>query len=63
MESGKANILVLDEEPDILEIVGYNLRSEGYEVKTALSGKEGIAIAMPALPLKRRLRSENGSQR
>ena len=50
MESGKAKILVLDDEPDILEIVGYNLRSEGYEVKTALSGKEGIAIAKKFLP-------------
>jgi two-component system alkaline phosphatase synthesis response regulator PhoP len=45
MEPNKAKILVLDDEPDILEIVGYNLRREGYEVKTALSGKEGITIA------------------
>jgi two-component system alkaline phosphatase synthesis response regulator PhoP len=50
MESGKAKILVLDDEPDILEIVGYNLRSEGYDVTTALSGKEGIAIAKKFLP-------------
>ena len=50
MASGKAKILVLDDEPDILEIVGYNLRNEGYEVKTALSGKEGIAIAKKFLP-------------
>ncbi len=50
MVSGKAKILVLDDEPDILEIVGYNLRNEGYEVKTALSGKEGIAIAKKFLP-------------
>ena len=45
MASGKAKILVLDDEPDILEIVGYNLRNEGYEVKTALSGKEEIGRA------------------
>ena len=50
MESDKAKILVLDDEPDILEIVGYNLRNEGYEVKTALSGKDGIAIAKKFLP-------------
>ena len=50
MEQIKAKILVLDDEPDILEIVGYNLRSEGYEVKTALSGQEGIAIAKDFSP-------------
>lgn len=50
MEPIKAKILVLDDEPDILEIVGYNLRSEGYEVKTALSGQEGIAIAKDFSP-------------
>ena len=50
MEPIKAKILVLDDEPDILEIVGYNLRSEGYEVKTALSGQEGIAVAKDFSP-------------
>lgn len=40
MESRK--ILVADDEPDILEIVGFNLQAEGYEVFTAKNGDEAI---------------------
>lgn len=50
MAPQNAKILVLDDEPDILEIVSYNLRNEGYEVKTALSGTKGIEIAKQFLP-------------
>lgn len=38
-------ILVVDDEPDILDIVGYNLKKEGYEVYTASSGVEAIEVA------------------
>lgn len=40
MDSRK--ILVADDEPDILEIVGFNLQAEGYEVFTAKNGDEAI---------------------
>jgi two-component system alkaline phosphatase synthesis response regulator PhoP len=40
MDSRK--ILVADDEPDILEIVGFNLQGEGYEVITAKNGDEAI---------------------
>ena len=45
-----AKILVVDDEPDILEIISYNLRKEGYEVKTAENGLEGVAAAKEFLP-------------
>jgi len=41
----KEKILLVDDEADILEIVGYNLKKEGYEVSTADNGKDAIKIA------------------
>jgi two-component system alkaline phosphatase synthesis response regulator PhoP len=38
-------ILIADDEPDILEIIGYNLQSEGYEITTAKNGNEAIEQA------------------
>lgn len=39
-------ILIVDDENDILDFLGYNLRKEGFDVATALNGKEGIAKAL-----------------
>ena len=38
-------ILIADDEPDILEIIQYNLQSEGYEVATAKNGNEALDLA------------------
>jgi two-component system, OmpR family, alkaline phosphatase synthesis response regulator PhoP len=38
-------ILIADDEPDILEIVQYNLQNEGYDVSTAKNGNEAIEQA------------------
>jgi len=38
-------ILLVDDEEDILEIVGYNLSQEGYKVYTAKNGIEAVAKA------------------
>jgi len=38
-------ILIVDDEPDILEFLQYNLRKEGYIVITASDGEEGIRLA------------------
>jgi two-component system alkaline phosphatase synthesis response regulator PhoP len=38
-------ILIADDEPDILEIIQYNLQNEGYEVLTAKNGNEAIEQA------------------
>lgn len=43
-------ILLVDDEPDILEFLSYNLRKEGYEVFKANTGKEAIKIACAINP-------------
>ena len=50
MSSDNIKILLVDDEPDILEIVGYNLSSGGYEVFTASDGLKGIEIAKKEVP-------------
>lgn len=46
----KERILLVDDEPDILEIVGYNLKKEGFEVSTADNGRDAISIAKKENP-------------
>lgn len=43
-------ILIADDEPDILEIIQFNLQAEGYEVITAKNGDEAIDAAKKHLP-------------
>src|SRR6056297_293920 len=43
--SAKEKILIVDDEQDILEFIGYNLRKEGFEIETALNGKSALEIA------------------
>ncbi|MFI5163866.1 MAG: response regulator transcription factor [Bacteroidia bacterium] len=43
-------ILVVDDEQDILEFLGYYLRKEGFQVFTANDGAEGIASAKKEIP-------------
>lgn len=50
MKNKDIRILLVDDEPDILEIVGYNLSAEGYEVFTAKNGAEGVAKAKKKQP-------------
>ena len=50
MKTWEAKILLVDDEPDILEIVAYNLKNEGYKVYTASSGKEGVTKAREIKP-------------
>jgi two-component system, OmpR family, alkaline phosphatase synthesis response regulator PhoP len=38
-------ILIVDDEPDILEFLRYNLKKEGFKVVTAPDGKQAIKIA------------------
>jgi two-component system alkaline phosphatase synthesis response regulator PhoP len=43
-------VLVVDDEPDILELLQYNLIKEGYEVKTAPDGKKALEVAKDFAP-------------
>lgn len=46
----KPCVLVVDDEQDIVDLVAYNLRTEGYEVLTASNGEEAIAAAATRVP-------------
>lgn len=50
MKKKNTKILLVDDEPDILEIVGYNLAQEDYQIFTATNGKEAIAMAKKVIP-------------
>jgi len=50
MNSSKNNILIVDDEPDIRELIEYSLKKEGYQVRIAENGKEAIAMAKAQVP-------------
>jgi phosphate regulon transcriptional regulator PhoB len=39
-----ARILVIEDDPDIVELVRYNLENEGYEVASAADGRSGLDL-------------------
>ena len=45
MEAKFKKVLIVDDEPDIIEIISYNLTKEGYEILTAKNGKEALEKA------------------
>ncbi|OZV70567.1 response regulator transcription factor [Winogradskyella aurantia] len=50
MKKKDIKILLVDDEPDILEIVGYNLSTEGYQVITGENGIEAVEKAKKHKP-------------
>ena len=50
MKKKEIKILLVDDEPDILEIVGYNLQQEGYQIVTASNGRQAVEKAKKELP-------------
>ncbi|KQS39820.1 response regulator [Pedobacter petrophilus] len=50
MNNAGQKILIVDDEPDILELIEYNLKKEGYQVFTASNGQEGITVAKKVHP-------------
>lgn len=43
-------VLLVDDEPDIIELLKYNLEREGYQVSTALNGRDAIKAAKTNRP-------------
>jgi len=50
MSNSPIKILLVDDEQDILEFVGYALKKEGFTVYTALNGKDAIEISKKEVP-------------
>ena len=50
MEKQQTKILLVDDEPDIIEIIKFNLEKKGYQVFTASDGLEAIKIAEKIIP-------------
>lgn len=50
MSTAKQKILIVDDEPDIRELIEYNLKKEGYQVYTASNGLEAVEEAKRVLP-------------
>src|SRR6185295_16192402 len=47
---GRGTVLVIDDERDLVNLVRYNLESEGYEVLGALDGESGLNLALTRSP-------------
>lgn len=50
MKNKDIKILLVDDDADILEIVGFNLEAEGYQISKASNGKDGIKKAQKEKP-------------
>ncbi|HOP12630.1 response regulator transcription factor [Lentimicrobium sp.] len=50
MENSQFKILLVDDEPDVLEFLSYNLKKEGYHVLKARNGREGLLLARSENP-------------
>lgn len=50
MKKRNISILIVDDEPDILEILSYNLSNEGYHIETADNGAKAVKIAKKIKP-------------
>jgi two-component system alkaline phosphatase synthesis response regulator PhoP len=50
MKNLPTKILIVDDEPDIIEILKYNLNNEGYDVKSANNGKKAVEKAKKFIP-------------
>ncbi|MBT0811859.1 response regulator transcription factor [Litoribacter ruber] len=49
-EKSKVRVLVVDDEPDIIDLLKYNLEKEGYEVETASDGVKAVKTAIRFKP-------------
>ena len=47
---GRSKIVVIEDEPDIVEVMCYNLQREGYQVSSATRGDEGLELVRNQSP-------------
>ncbi len=50
MENSQYKILLVDDEPDILEFLSFNLKKEGFQIFTSTNGREALKIATENKP-------------
>jgi two-component system alkaline phosphatase synthesis response regulator PhoP len=50
MKKRDTKILLVDDEPDIIEIIRFNLEQNGYQISTASDGLEAIKVAEKEIP-------------
>ena len=50
MNTTEIKILVVDDEPDIIEFLSYNLKKEGFNIYTAFNGKDAITMIQKIVP-------------
>jgi len=46
----KPKILIVDDEPDVVQLIEYNLKSAGYDVMTAIDGQDALQQARGSSP-------------
>ncbi|MEX0941812.1 MAG: response regulator [Pseudomonadales bacterium] len=47
---GRAKVVIIEDEPDIVEVISYNLTREGYQVTSAGSGDKGLELVRNQSP-------------
>ena len=50
MQKKETNILVVDDEPDVLELIVFHLKKEQFQVTLADTGDKALAITREQLP-------------
>lgn len=50
MSTKNRTILLVDDDPDIIDMLAYNIEKEGYKVYTALNGEEGVKLVQLVQP-------------
>ena len=50
MENSNYNILLVDDDVDIVEFIEYNLKKEGYNVRSCYNGDEALALVKSFTP-------------
>ena len=55
--SERLTVLVVEDEPQIRRLLRTSLTGQGYRILEAGSGREGVAMAAPAMPTSRKMLS------